>query len=953
MKERMTERILSYAFLCAFFAQASEIPKADNQDILSSEASWVGGIAPGPNDVAVWDGEIAASGNWTYGLGSNTAWYGFFVTNSVSMLTITNDGSTLTLGEGGLNLASATNLFYVTCRAPLIVTTSQTWRTTSPTVFYQWGPVTANGQLTLKNGASGGRFCFYSECAFPDGFVVDAGEVHMRTNACLTGPVSITTSGHLYINRPYNTDWSDTFADNVVTNDGQFDFGGFAGIAPATVTLRGGARLVPLVSSSSIYQGRVSVLNNSVVVDGGYLAANWFYLRGGTITQTEGNMFVDFAMYAGCGLPNGDTNRAVIAKGGLLEVRRLHIGDACSESYPGTVTVDGGVVFATRANAVGFTGIELAASKLEYDSDASSSPAGFLTVKGGVVRSLQLAWGSLLRTRDSTWNVTNGYARFDLKGGEVTLGSAGMGPDEVWGRTAPNVPSDTAQVWYDVNLSGGTLGAYASYTNRARTRLSDDNGGVTIRAADTNGTGYTITMAQPLFGHGSLRKSGAGTLELSAATYTGRTVVAEGTLKMAATSLWTEASSPTLPQARAIWVAQSLTGAAGSTVTAWAATNTAIEFNSTVARAVKSWYTSPHIGENPMNGYRVVSFDGLSNALAITGSASPVAGSSNLTVAVVLRTSADGVGSIADDWRTKSGIIGQDYDANWWGIALCSGGRAGAGIGGSETVTAWAPPRNLNDGDPHVLIYSWRNASNVMMNVDGFYSTRYDKPQGGPRVATRTILGASEHGSCCQVDLAEIRIYTNALDRVDQQALGMDLARKYGAETAGFLTDDQQAQGCFASPDVRIESGATFQTAEVGTRVRPSQVFGGLGNVSGVLVVGTNGVLRTTAAEALTVSALTFEPGGVYEWEYTAEGLSGAATIGNLTLPQGTMTVAVNAAGDNPAPHGVLMRYTGTLTDNGVTWNILGGCGATRVINDSVHKRLYLSSPTGTIISIK
>jgi hypothetical protein len=339
----------------------------------------------------------------------------------------------------------------------------------------------------------------------------------------------------------------------------------------------------------------------------------------------------------------------------------------------------------------------------------------------------------------------------------------------------------------------------------------------------------------------------------------------------------------------------------------------------------------------------------------MTGGSSLVYDTSNLTVAVVLRTSTDGVGAMADDWRYKTGVIGQDYDVSWWGIALCSGGRVGAGIGGSAsgTVTAWAPPRNLNDGQPHVLIYSWRNASNVMMNVDGYYASRYDKPQSGVRAKTRTVLGASENGSCCRADIAEIRVYSNALDVAGQQMLGMELARKYGAETAGFLTEDQKAQGCLVSPDIRVESDATFQTAAVGTRVRPSQVFGGPGSVSGTLVVGTNGVLRTTAAEALTVSALTFEPGGVYRWQYTAAGTSGAATVGDLTLPHGTVTVDIDAAGENPAPRGVLIRYTGTLTDNGVTWKFNGGRGATTVITDAANKLLYLSTPTGTMISVR
>lgn len=950
MKNRMTGWSWSCFFAFTLGALANDIQKADNRDALSLGTSWVGGIAPGTNDTAVWDGVVASSGNWTYGFGTNTAWYGLVVTNSASMLTITNDGSTLTLGAGGVRFSEPTNYaFNCTICSPLHLSANQSWSVGS-SPLYQWGPVSGEGKLTLTGT---GAYAFYEPINLPAGVNVDCWIMHMRENATVTGPLTVLPYRNLWLNKAVDTDWSDTFVGHTVTNNGIFEFGSDgAGIAHVMVTLREGDVLAT-TSNPDRKTGRVNVVNNNVVQDGGYLGANWFYVNSGCVTQKQGTTFVDYAMYAGYGSASELLDRRVQVEGGTLDVRRLHIGAANPSSYPGIVDITGGLVMASRANSYQSTGIELAAAQTDSESGYSSAPVGLLTVSGGSLRAMQVSFGSTLYPRDSTWNVTNGYARFDLKGGDVTVGAAGMGPSEVWNRTT-NVPSDTAQSWYDVNLSGGTLGAYASYTNRARTRLCDDNGGVTIHAADTNGTPYTITMAQPLTGEGSLRKTGVGTLELTAATYTGRTVIAAGTLTMIATSLWTEAAAA-LPKARAVWVAQSLTGTTGSTVTAWAATNTAIEFNSTVARAVKTWYTSPRIGATPMNGWRVVSFDGMSNALAMTSASSLVYDTSNLTVAVVLRTSTDGVGAMADDWRTKTGIIGQDYDSTWWGIAFCSGGRVGAGVGGSAsgTVTAWAPPRNLNDGQPHVFIYSWRNASNVMMNVDGYYSSRYDKPQSGVRAKTRTVLGTSENGSCCKADIAEIRFYSNALDVVSQQALGMELAQKYGAETAGFLTDDQQAQGCLVSPDVRIESGATFQAAAVGTRVRPGQLFHGAGTVGGTLVVGTNGVVQATEADALTVNALMFETGGIYRWQYTAEGASKAMTVGDLTLPQGTVTVDIDAAGSNPAPHGVLMRYTGTLTDNGVTWKFNGGRGATTVITDVANKLLYLSTPTGTIISVR
>jgi len=941
-------------------ATSGEIEKADNQDALSADSSWAGGVAPGTSDTAVWDGTIASSKNWTYGLGANTAWHGLFITNSVSMLTITNDGSTLTLGAGGVFFPAPTNAAY-TCNifSPVQVSENQAWNIGNAPL-YQWGPVSGEGKLTLLGAA----YAFYDSIALPAGLNVSCWLMHLRKDAGVTGPISVSPNCNLWLNKAVDTDWSDTFTGHSLTNNGIFDFGsGGTGVAHVTVTLKDGDQLVT-TSNSDRNVGRINVVNNNVVQDGGYLAANWFYVTSGCVTQKQGTTFVDYAMYAGYGAPSELSNRCVQVDGGTLDVRRLHIGAANTENAPGIVNITGGEVLATRYNDFKATGVELAAAKTEVETGYSSAPAGVLAVSGGTLRTMQISFGSTVYPRDSTWNMTNGYARFDLKGGNVTVGAAGMGPSDVWNRTT-NIPPDTAQAWYEVNLSGGTLGAYASYTNRALTRLSDANGGVTIRAADTNGTPYTITMSQPLTGRGSLRKTGAGTLALAAAnTFTGATVVAAGTLQMVATSLWSEVSATPLPEAYGVWTTDNLTGAAGSAVTAWWNTSNKWVFNKTIADAIGGQigftFTSPTIGANLMNGHRVVSFNGAANALGMTGGSeevgTPTSYASNLTVAVVMRSDRAGRGTVGY-FRNASGIIGQDFYVayqDYWGIAFTGDGRAGGGIVASNVANnVWAPPRNLNDGEAHVLTFVWQGASNIVMNVDGFVTAYYTNSLGGTRVKSRLLLGANENKYCFKGDIAEIRFYRQAFTLDQQRALGLELAKKYGAEMAGHLADEQRSLGSLASSDVRINTGAVFQTAAVGTRVRPGQVFRGCGSVGGLLVVGTNGVVQTTAEEALGVNALRFEPGGVYKWEYTPGGVSKALVIGDLTLPQGPVTVDIDAADENAAPCGVLMRYTGTLTDNGVTWRFLGGRGSTRVMNDTGNKLLYLSTSTGMLISVK
>jgi len=956
MSEVMRWMMVILCMAPVYFVKAGEIQKADNAEPLAEGASWEGGTVPGAGDIAVWDGETASSGGWNYGLGAGVTWGGLRVTNAVSMLTVTNDGATLSLGLDGINLASATNGYYCRLYAPVSVATDQVWKVTPPTVLYLWGPVSGDGALAVGDSSQKGHIVFYDAVNLPKGLTV-FGNAQMRTNAVALGPVNVASGGVLYVNKPDDTEWSGTFATRVVTNDGQFVFGGALGVRLSQVTFKPGDVLVSPANSSTM-RGRVTLYDNSVLQDGGLLSNNWSYVNSGCFTQVQGKTFVDYAMHIGYSAPGNKKERLVCAAGGTLDVRRFHVGVANAEDYPGVLDIVGGTVLASRAASWESSGIELAAAQAVYDPGSSASPAGRLSVSGGSLRTMQISFGSMMTDRGSSWNVTNGYARFDLRGGEVTVGAAGIGPSRAWNRTGD---SSAGSSWYAVNLSGGTLCAFASYTNRAVTRLSDADGGITIRASDTDGTPYDIIMAEPLTGRGSLRKTGAGALHLEAAnTYTGRTVVAEGALHVADTSMWAVASGTTLPAPYAVWSADKLTGALGSSVTSWSSTNATWAFNATIASAINKSFNSPTLGLDLLNGHRVVSFNGVSNALAMTGNApTPASGATNLTVAVVARFGNAGIGG-AGEFRASAGMIGQTLQSvgntstNWWGLSYSAQGRAGAGIGGllPGVVSAWAAPRELHDGEPHVLIYVWQGGSNVLMSVDG-YAIACVTPFLAPMTQSRIILGSNENLLCFKGDMAEIQFYRSALTVEQQTVLALDLAQRYGVEIAGFCADGVQREGPLASREVHVEAGAAFHASATGTPIHAGQVYTGDGNVYGTLRVATNGVIACGPAEALTLENLAFGPGGVCRWECGADGTHAPLVVGNLTLPQGKVVVDIIMAGENPQPRGMLIQYTGDLVDQGVVWEIRGGRPQTTVRVDGSRKALYVSTPVGTAVFVR
>jgi autotransporter-associated beta strand protein len=102
-----------------------------------------------------------------------------------------------------------------------------------------------------------------------------------------------------------------------------------------------------------------------------------------------------------------------------------------------------------------------------------------------------------------------GCGVYTLSGGCIYIGSGGI---------------TTSSGSYQINLSGGTVGAEVSWSSSLNVTLTGSNGPVTFRPA-----GNTITLSGILSGPGGLTVTGGGTLEMSGAnTYTGDTTVNSG-----------------------------------------------------------------------------------------------------------------------------------------------------------------------------------------------------------------------------------------------------------------------------------------------------------------------------------------------------------------------------------------------------------------------------------------
>jgi autotransporter-associated beta strand protein len=955
MKQWMVGCTAAVCFVTAL--EAAEIENGGTNGVLSEGSSWAGGVAPGPDDTAVWDGAgAAASGGWSHVLGADASWHGLRTTNCIENLSITNAGSeTLTLGAGGILWASR----YAYIDVPVRVAADQSWGvfSASQSALYLRREVSGTGGLALQGYA----VAFQAPVSLPS-LSVNNSQCFIRDAASMRFPVTVYPGKTLCIHTPGTLDWAGIMETRSVSQNGILKFG--HNLLPVPEIRMQSGDLIAGGTSSDRSTGRIQFENGRLVNDGGTVSNNWLYLRTGAYTQTSGVTWIRYGIYAGYDSNTGqlETGSVFRVAGGTVDAWRLNIGLATAEGYPGTVEISGGEVSILRSESGGANGVEIAVGRDPNFGLSADRASGALRMSGGTLNAYQVSFGKLVNTASQGQgiNVRDGYAAVDFSGGTLNIGALGFGPSAVWNVSDDAAVSPTA--WYDVRMSGGTLGALASFTSRARVRLGDGHGGLTVRAATPSGLPCDIAMAEPLTGPGGLTKTGGGTLRLDAAnTYTGRTVVAEGTLALNSQAVGPETPA-TLPPATATWVADSLGLASGAPVTAWPATNTTHSFTLAIAQAIRSASTAPTLAGKTMNGRAAVAFDGANNALGLTGtSATPVTGATNLTVALVMRSDAAGTGSVSSNFQNNAVLLGQtdgNTQKNRWGIGYAANGRLGGGVAtntGTRVSSAWASPRYLGDGDPHVLVFTWKAGEALTVCVDGYPQSAPDLSGVASLIQTRMMLGTSEAGRAFRGELAEFRFYRNAeLTEAQVRTLGRELARTYGAEPAGWLTAEEKASASLASRDIRIDSGAALDTGAGGLDIADGQTVLGAGTIVGTLRVGEGGMVASTnASAALTVSDLVLRPGGTIRWRFGSAGAAAPLQAGNLTLPDGPVTVEIASDLETPKPFGTVLTYTGNLTDGGVVWQVVGGHSATRVEVDTVSKTIRLTTKTGTLISVQ
>ncbi len=778
---------------------------------LTDAAAWTGGVVPGTDDVAVFDGATPE----TLSLGVATAWAGIVRTNTVNALTLQAPvGGTLALGAEGLHTtAENTDFGRLNFDVDVTLVADQTWTWEKNKTPCLKRALAGPGRLTLDliPNAWGTRLgnVVFEGTVTATVAATDGVRIFVQKQGVLeTAPTLVRNAGLALV--PGEAAGTFAFADllpaRTFANAGYLHFGDVDGdhaytAFTNTVTLADGDRITgPGTGGSDRETGHLRVQDTRVVSDGADVAGIWFDIRSGSWTQRGGDTAFTYAAIVGRGrsADYGLAEQRLALEGGTFTARRLTVGLGNGDGNPAEVRVAGGAYAGTLPDEPSqwwATGVALASrtatgeSKWEGSKEVAFSDsefaAGRLEITAGTVKTPAVVFGN----DNNVWGMMDyrSGARVGLSGGRLEVGGGGFRTASAWWNDRSMDRS-----WYDVVLSGGTLAFYRPGTvSPADMRLSDRAGGTAIEVP----AGGTAAISGSLYGAGGLRKTGAGTLALRGANdYTGRTDVVEGRLAVGdrfETAVWTGDANGGVEDGAP--VASWPLAAALDASSAWT-------FAHATSMPNTEGTTPPTLARGAVNGHDALAFGGETTGFLTGNAAQPISDRSSFTVALVFQTEKDFAGSASEEVATATQIFGTSMEQSWsmgrlYGLALDDQGRVGCGMFGGrwqegtevktmESENLWSTNR-VNDGRPHVVVWKWAwNGSHVLRVDDAVF--RLASPSNGVRqtIRTRILLGVGERQKApvrrFRGLLADLRMVDGAVSDARCTQLARELGLRYG-----------------------------------------------------------------------------------------------------------------------------------------------------------------------------
>ncbi len=218
-----------------------------------------------------------------------------------------------------------------------------------------------------------------------------------------------------------------------------------------------------------------------------------------------------------------------------------------------------------------------------------------------------------------------------------------------------------------------------------------------------------------------------------------------------------------------------------------------------------------------LNGHDVIRFGG-ADALTLAADATPIAGQTAFTAAVVFKTTTEGTGE--NGYAIGAGLVstwqGGTTDPDY-ALSFRRFGTVGAGMG--ETTGAQfcndVKPARLDDGLPHVAVFAVDPAAKKMhvmtdgrLTTKAFFSTTTAVTARGGYATTIGALNAAK--GFFTGDIAEVVFYDRALGEDEMTQLSEAMAGKYAFRLLDTAAHTTVAATGFNPKSITVAAGAAL-----------------------------------------------------------------------------------------------------------------------------------------------
>jgi autotransporter-associated beta strand protein len=466
---------------------ADDVFKANTVTPLNEGASWDLGFVPTANDTAVWDSRVGA-GNTTVAIGGAMTWDGVRIADPEA--TVTVNGTARLMLDGGaatdIDLSAATQ--DLTLNTPVTLSGPQVLAVGTGRTLTLNGGATVESSALTNSGA--GRVVFSSVVTNAASCVYTSGEAVFAGSTWLSGLTSLQ-GGNVTIRGPFMS----------TSGDGES-----LSVYNGTLVLDGAGSA--LTHSNRFFVGRTA--GPVTASDGLMIVSN------GTHLVTGGN---DNSSSTFIGVSGAQRGRLTM-EGGSLTTKYLRLATnhkAVTDPMTDEIRVNGGVLTVADSSSTAF----MMGTRHDNNSEEASR-SGLLEIVGG---RFEIPNGTAWISTDGTSEQAQ-TLDVRLSGGVLAVKQLNVG----------SKANAVKNFWFD----GGLLRATNTAANAELITGSDVNATFSVRAhgllVDSGSGSVRLSknlVEDPSSTGGGLVKLGSGTLTLGgSSSYTGPTIVSNGTLKV-------------------------------------------------------------------------------------------------------------------------------------------------------------------------------------------------------------------------------------------------------------------------------------------------------------------------------------------------------------------------------------------------------------------------------------